>query len=87
MYSCAHWLRPRNSSPPPHLGSYTRALLVIQDRRHLFVKPRASQRYHSHRYLYGKFASLAAADSLKLPAQVVGALAPDAASNIGPKYN
>ncbi len=37
--SCTHWLRPRNSRPPPHLGSYTRALLVSQDRRHLFVTP------------------------------------------------
>ncbi len=34
----AHWLRPRNP-PPPHLGSYKRALLVSQDRRHLFVTP------------------------------------------------
>jgi hypothetical protein len=34
VHSCTHWLRPRN---PPHLGSYTRALLVSQDRRHLFV--------------------------------------------------
>jgi hypothetical protein len=25
--------------PPPHLGSYTRELLVSQDRRHLFVTP------------------------------------------------
>jgi hypothetical protein len=25
--------------PPPHLGSYRRALLVGQDRRHLFVTP------------------------------------------------
>jgi hypothetical protein len=25
--------------PPPHLGSLTRALLVSQDRRHLFVTP------------------------------------------------
>jgi hypothetical protein len=25
--------------PPPHLGSYTRPLLVSQDRRHLFVTP------------------------------------------------
>jgi hypothetical protein len=25
--------------PPPHLGSYSRALLVSQDRRHLFVTP------------------------------------------------
>jgi hypothetical protein len=41
VYSCTHWLRPCNSPPPlpPHLGSYTRALLVIQDRRHLFVTP------------------------------------------------
>jgi hypothetical protein len=27
------------STPPPHLVSYTRALLVSQDRRHLFVTP------------------------------------------------
>jgi hypothetical protein len=39
VYSCTHWLRPRNSALPPHLGSYTRALLVSQDRRHLFVTP------------------------------------------------
>jgi hypothetical protein len=39
VYSCTHWLRPRNPSPTPHLGSYTRALLVSQDRRHLFVTP------------------------------------------------
>jgi hypothetical protein len=43
VYSCIHWLRPRKSQPPPpnppHLGSYTRALLVSQDRRHLFVTP------------------------------------------------
>ncbi len=38
VYSCSHWLRPRNS-PSPHLGSYTGALLVSQDRRHLFVPP------------------------------------------------
>ncbi len=37
VYSCLHWLRPRNSPHlPPHLGSYTRSLLVSQDRRHLF---------------------------------------------------
>jgi hypothetical protein len=35
----AHWLRPRNLTPPPHLGTYKRALLVSQDRRHLFVTP------------------------------------------------
>jgi hypothetical protein len=43
VYSCTHWLRP--SIPPPpiptHLGSYTRALLVSQGRRRLFVTPLA----------------------------------------------
>jgi hypothetical protein len=40
VHSCTHWPRPRNPPPPhPHLGSYTRALLVSQDRRHLFVTP------------------------------------------------
>jgi hypothetical protein len=43
VHSCAHWLRPRILTPPSpsprHLGSYTRALLVSQDRRHLFVTP------------------------------------------------
>jgi hypothetical protein len=36
-----HWLRPRNPLPPspPHLDSYTRALLVSQDRQHLFMTP------------------------------------------------
>ncbi len=38
VHSCTHWLRPR-TPPPPHLGSYTRALLVSLDRRHLFVTP------------------------------------------------
>jgi hypothetical protein len=28
-----------HSPHPPHLGSYTRELLVSQDRRHLFVTP------------------------------------------------
>ncbi len=37
VFSCTHLLRPSNLPPPPHLGSYTRALLVSQDRRHLFV--------------------------------------------------
>jgi hypothetical protein len=47
VHSCTHWPKPRNSplppGPPPHisphLGSYMRALLVSQDRRHLFVTP------------------------------------------------
>jgi hypothetical protein len=43
VYSCTHWLRPRNS-PSPHLGSHTRALLVSQDRRHLFVTPWVARR-------------------------------------------
>jgi hypothetical protein len=38
-YSCTHWLRPATPPSPLHLGSYTRALLVSQDRRHLFVTP------------------------------------------------
>jgi hypothetical protein len=40
VHNCTHCLRPRN--PPPlllHLASYTRVLLVSQDRRHLFVTP------------------------------------------------
>ncbi len=28
---------PQPPPPPAHLGSYTKALLVSQDRRHLFV--------------------------------------------------
>ncbi len=38
--SCTHWLRPQPTPVPPRLGSYTRALLVSKDRRHLFVAPR-----------------------------------------------
>jgi hypothetical protein len=30
---------PQPPPLPPHLGSYTRSLLVSQDRRHLFVTP------------------------------------------------
>ncbi len=37
VHSCTHQLRPRRPQPPPLLGSYTRALLVSQDRRHLFA--------------------------------------------------
>jgi hypothetical protein len=43
VHSCTHGLRTRNPPPPPtippHLGSYTRALLVSQDSRQLFVTP------------------------------------------------
>ncbi len=43
MHSCSHWPRGENPQPdlppPPHLVSYTRALLVSQDRRNLFVIP------------------------------------------------
>jgi hypothetical protein len=37
MYSMAEI--PQLPPLPPHLGSYTRALLVSKDRRHLFVTP------------------------------------------------
>ncbi len=47
MYSLAE--TPATPPLPPHLGSYTRALLVSQDRRHLFFcnpwVPR-SETYH-----------------------------------------
>ncbi len=36
LYSLAETPLP---PPPPHFGSHTRALLVSQDRRHLFVTP------------------------------------------------
>ncbi len=36
-HSCTHWLRPINIPTPPHLGSYTRALLVSLGRRHLIA--------------------------------------------------
>jgi hypothetical protein len=38
LHSYTHWLRPRNP-PPSHLDSYAIALLVSEDRRHLFVTP------------------------------------------------
>ncbi len=39
VHSCTHWLRPR--TPPPRIWAHTRtrALLVSQERRHLFVNP------------------------------------------------
>ncbi len=50
-HSCTHWLRSRTPPLPfpSHLGSYTRALLVSQDRRHVFVTP-CYQVLHSNRY-------------------------------------
>ncbi len=41
MCTAVQYFRTRNLPPPPHthLGSYTRQLLIIQDRRHLFVTP------------------------------------------------
>ncbi len=39
VHSCTQWLRPRTLLPPP-LGSYTRALLVSQDRRHWPLTPK-----------------------------------------------
>ncbi len=37
VHSCTRWLRPRNPPPPAFGRIYTRALLVSQDRRHIFV--------------------------------------------------
>jgi hypothetical protein len=39
VYSSTHWLRPRNSPPPPHWAHIPGRLLVSQDRGHLFVTP------------------------------------------------
>ncbi len=40
LYSSCTAEAPSAPPPhPPHLGSYTRTLLVSQDRRHLFVTP------------------------------------------------
>ncbi len=36
---------------PPHPGSYTRALLVSQDRRHLFVTPWSKQKNATYGFL------------------------------------
>ncbi len=50
VHSCTHyhWLRPNKPQlPPAHLGSYTRALLVNQDRRHLFVTPPGRRIWYS----------------------------------------
>jgi hypothetical protein len=37
VHSLIHWLSPRNPHPPPRIN--TRALLVCQNRQHLFVTP------------------------------------------------
>jgi hypothetical protein len=42
VHTCTHWLRSRSPLPPPHLGSYSRALLVSRDRRNLFAQSRQS---------------------------------------------
>ena len=40
VYSCTHWLRPRNSPPPPAFGlTYGDDIGQPRDRRHLFVTP------------------------------------------------
>jgi hypothetical protein len=42
LYTAVLLIGSDPETPPPltlHLGSYTRALLVSQDRRHLFVTP------------------------------------------------
>ncbi len=39
MYSCPHWLRPRNSPFPPAFGLIYEGGFGQQDRRHLFVTP------------------------------------------------
>ncbi len=46
-HSCTHWLRrPHNQTPSlQHLGSYTRALSVSQDRQHLFLTPEIGELY------------------------------------------
>ena len=40
VYSCTHWLRTSQPSPSPHVWAHIlRAILVRQDRRHLFATP------------------------------------------------
>jgi hypothetical protein len=52
LYSLAKTPQP---SPPPHLGSFTRALLVAQDRWHLFVTPMPSFRFNTYSFLATHF--------------------------------
>ncbi len=66
LYIC---LRPRNPSPPlpPHLGSYSRALLVSLDRRHLFVPPLVStKKFCSHFPLKHKYEQVQADDKMQM---------------------
>jgi hypothetical protein len=37
VYSCTHWLRPRNSPAPPAFGLVYEYLLISQDRRHWYL--------------------------------------------------
>jgi hypothetical protein len=47
VHSCTHWLRSRNSPPPPRVWTLiTRALLVSKDRRHPFVAPHGSDPFY-----------------------------------------
>ncbi len=48
VHSFTHWLGPRDPLPL-HLVSYTKALLVSQDRRHLFVTPWYKTRVPEHK--------------------------------------
>ncbi len=38
VHSCTHWLRPRNSPPPPSFGLIYEGA-IGQNRRHLIVTP------------------------------------------------
>ncbi len=52
---------PASPSLPPHLGSYTRALLVNQDRRHLIVTPwliLSNRLTHSHTHTHTRYCTL-----------------------------
>ncbi len=64
VHSCNHWLywnNPKNlphaqsPPPPPHLGSYTRSLLVSQDRWHLLLSTVCHPHYHKPRNRYSKY--------------------------------
>ncbi len=49
VYSFTHWLRPRKPPlPPPHLGSYARALLVSKIDDISYGDPREKPRGHPY---------------------------------------